>query len=632
MRKKLLRILAAAMCVCMVATACGGSNSSTNGGDSSNGDDASAVKDNLVIAVQTDMADKDPINGSTTNDTIKIKAQVYETLIERTVPDQEYKPLLAEKWEFNDDGTELTITLRDGVKFHNGETLTAEDCLFSLQCLRESANKSVTDHMDLDKSYVVDDKTFVIVMDQAYMPVIANLSYPTCVMFSKKGYEDGNGEWANMDIGTGPYTWGDWSIGNTVELNAFDDYYVEGQPAIKKVEFKVISEDGNRYIEVETGGADICYNLSGVDIAAAEANSDVQLFREYTMDNCYLSFNQREEPFTDVRVRQAIAYALDIDGAWNVCMDGVGQPAKGVLPDNVTDSIAKADSPYHVDYPVYQYNLEKAKELLAEAGYPNGFSCRYHVGHLALRQAYGEFFANALSQIGINVEIVALDAATNAQALKVEHNFDIYTWGIAPTNGDIDFANRFFYTDAPNNIFGYSDPEMDAMIDAAAQEVDTAKRSEMNAAIQKKVLDECIIVPIYQQEDIHCLSAAVKGFRWHIKQRGGMLAKGRLLGVQFKALLTDNLYFDIARHANEMALRLRDGFLAQGYEFPVPSPSNQQFPVMTIKAAEKLAAMGFEFQMDHPLDGERCVYRFVTSWATPEHAVDELLAALAQCK
>jgi threonine aldolase len=121
-------------------------------------------------------------------------------------------------------------------------------------------------------------------------------------------------------------------------------------------------------------------------------------------------------------------------------------------------------------------------------------------------------------------------------------------------------------------------------------------------------------------------------FRWHIKQRGGMLAKGRLLGVQFKALLTDNLYFDIARHANEMALRLRDGFLAQGYEFPVPSPSNQQFPVMTIKAAEKLAAMGFEFQMDHPLDGERCVYRFVTSWATPEHAVDELLAALAQCK
>ena len=501
------------MCVCMVATACGGSNSSTNGGDSSNGDDASAVKDNLVIAVQTDMADKDPINGSTTNDTIKIKAQVYETLIERTVPDQEYKPLLAEKWEFNDDGTELTITLRDGVKFHNGETLTAEDCLFSLQCLRESANKSVTDHMDLDKSYVVDDKTFVIVMDQAYMPVIANLSYPTCVMFSKKGYEDGNGEWANMDIGTGPYTWGDWSIGNTVELNAFDDYYVEGQPAIKKVEFKVISEDGNRYIEVETGGADMCYNLSGVDIEAAEANSDVVVFREYTTDNCYLSFNLRNSPFDDVRVRQAIAYALDIDGAWEVCMDGVGQPAEGLLPSNIPDSIADVDSPYHVDYPVYEYNLEKAKELLAEAGYPDGFSCRYHVGHMAVRQAYGEFFANALGQIGIDVEIVALDAATNSQALKVEHNFDIYTWGISATNGDIDYANRFFYTDNANNIFGYSDPEMDALIDAAAMEADSAKRSELNAEIQQKVLDECVIVPIYQQEDIHCLSAAVKCFR-----------------------------------------------------------------------------------------------------------------------
>lgn len=516
MKKSLHRILAMAACLCLLLTACGGngeSNGSGGGSDgASSGDGTSGGKDTMVIAAQADMADKDPINGSTTNDTIKIKAQVYETLIERTVPDQEYRPLLAEKWEFNDDATELTITLREGIQCHNGETLTAEDCLFSLQCLRESANKSVTDHMDLEKSYAVDERTFVIVMDEPYMPIIANLSYPTCVMFSKKGYEEANGDWANMDVGTGPYTWGEWSIGSSVKLIGFDDYYVEGQPAIKNVEFKVISEDGNRYIEVETGGADLCYNLSGVDIAAAEANADVEIFREFTMDNCYLSFNHRNSPFNDVRVRQAIAYALDIDSAWQVCMDGVGQPAKGLLPDNITDSIAKQDSPYHVDYPVYQYNLEKAKELLAEAGYPNGFSCRYHVGHMALRQAYGEFFANALSQIGINVEIVALDAATNAQALKVEHNFDIYTWGIAATNGDIDFANRFFYTDNANNIFGYSGPEMDAMVDAAAKEPDAAKRSEMNAAIQQKALDECIIVPIYQQEDIHCHTASLKGF------------------------------------------------------------------------------------------------------------------------
>lgn len=509
--KKFARVFAMLLCVCMLATACGGGNTPSQSGGSSAG--TSPVKDKLVVAVQADMADKDPINGSTTNDTVKIKAQVYETLIERTVPEQEYKSLLAEKWEFNEDATELTITLREGIKTHNGETLTAEDCLFSLNCLRESANKSVTDHMDLEKSHVVDDRTFVIVMDEVYMPVIANLSYPTCVMFSKKGYEENSGDWATMDIGTGPYTWGDWSIGSSVKMAAFGDYYVEGQPAIKNLEFKVISEDGNRYIEVETGGADLCYNLSGVDIEAANANSDVEVFREYTMDNCYLSFNQRNEPFNDVRVRQAIAYALDIEGAWKVCMDGVGQPAKGLLPDNITDSIAKTDSPYHVDYPVYKYNLEKAKELLTEAGYPNGFSARYHVGHMALRQAYGEFFANALKQIGINVEIVALDAATNSQALKVEHNFDIYTWGIAATNGDIDFANRFFYTDAVNNIFGYSNPDMDAMVVAAAKEIDPAKRSEMNAAIQQKALDECIIVPIYQQEDIFCHSTSLQGLR-----------------------------------------------------------------------------------------------------------------------
>ena len=121
-------------------------------------------------------------------------------------------------------------------------------------------------------------------------------------------------------------------------------------------------------------------------------------------------------------------------------------------------------------------------------------------------------------------------------------------------------------------------------------------------------------------------------FRWHMKQRGGMLAKGRLLGVQFLAILKDNLYFDIARHANEMAFRLRDGFLALGYQFPVPSPSNQQFPVMKVRTAEKLAAMGFEFQVERPIDSETTMYRFVTSWSTPESAVDDLLNALVQCQ
>ena len=121
-------------------------------------------------------------------------------------------------------------------------------------------------------------------------------------------------------------------------------------------------------------------------------------------------------------------------------------------------------------------------------------------------------------------------------------------------------------------------------------------------------------------------------FRWHMKQRGGMLAKGRLLGVQFKALLTGNLYFDLARHANEMAFRLRDGFRALGYAFPVPSPSNQQFPVMKNETARQLAAMGFEFQVERVMDEETTLYRFVTSWATPESAVDDLLNALAQCQ
>ena len=121
-------------------------------------------------------------------------------------------------------------------------------------------------------------------------------------------------------------------------------------------------------------------------------------------------------------------------------------------------------------------------------------------------------------------------------------------------------------------------------------------------------------------------------FRWHMKQRGAMLAKGRLLGVQFQALLEDGLYFDMARHAKDMAFRLRDGVAALGYPFPVPSPSNQQFPVLPNIVMEQLRSMGYEFEIDRPTDPDHTIVRFVTSWATPESAIDQFLKDLATCK
>lgn len=121
-------------------------------------------------------------------------------------------------------------------------------------------------------------------------------------------------------------------------------------------------------------------------------------------------------------------------------------------------------------------------------------------------------------------------------------------------------------------------------------------------------------------------------FRWHMKQRGAVLAKGRLLGVQFQAILEDGLYFDIARHANEMAFRLRDGVAALGYPFPVPSPTNQQFPVLPNAVIRQLEAKGYQFEAQESVDADHTCVRFVTSWATPESAIDSFLKDLADCR
>ena len=121
-------------------------------------------------------------------------------------------------------------------------------------------------------------------------------------------------------------------------------------------------------------------------------------------------------------------------------------------------------------------------------------------------------------------------------------------------------------------------------------------------------------------------------FRWHMKQRGAVLAKGRLLGVQFKAMLEDGLYLDMGRHANEMAFRLRDGMAALGYTFPVPSPTNQQFPVLPNTVAKQLEEMGYAFEAQEDVDDAHTLVRFVTSWATPAEAVEQFLKDLASCK
>ena len=132
-------------------------------------------------------------------------------------------------------------------------------------------------------------------------------------------------------------------------------------------------------------------------------------------------------------------------------------------------------------------------------------------------------------------------------------------------------------------------------------------------------------------EAIVLMNDAIKPyFRWYIKQRGAMLAKGFLFGVQFKALLQDELYFDLARHANGLAARMKEGLLAKGYTFPVESFTNQLFPIMPNSVIRQLADMGYGFEVDHRVDEDHTCIRFVTSWATPESAVEKFLEVLPQ--
>lgn len=229
-----------------------GSNSGSSSNSSSSGDSAEVEKDTLIVAVAADSGDLNP-HGNYSTSLARIKAQVYEGLFFLTY-ENELIPWLATGYEWKDDTT-VEIKLREGVQFHCGGEMTAEDVMFSLEKVNESAQKTIVEKIDFENSKIIDDYTIELKCVEPYAPLITNLSYLPASIFSKEGYEANGGDWTKP-IGTGPYVWGEWVTGSEQWVHAFENYW--GEPVgVPNIQFKVIAEATNRVIELETGNCDL---------------------------------------------------------------------------------------------------------------------------------------------------------------------------------------------------------------------------------------------------------------------------------------------------------------------------------------------------------------------------------------
>jgi len=509
--KRLIALLLVVMTL-FVMTACGKGDTEVSNEDQKtnelpNSTGITSSKEHLIVALPSDPANFDP-NDNSIQMVHAMKRQIYEPLLMRDY-EGNLQPLLAESWEFEDDKT-IIFHLRKGVKFHNGDELKASDVIFSLKRVAEvPAAKAAVNMIDFEKSMAVDDYTVKIVTKDIYVPQLAYLEWPLTSIFCERAYKESGGDFTKAPIGTGPYKLTSYISGDSYEFEAFKDYWDTGLPYCKKLTMRVITEAANRTIELESGGVDIIYEAPSTDISRLEKNEEITVYRDASMNTNYLLIRTDHKPFDDVRVRQAVAYALDTKTAVKTAYKGTGVPAVGYISPNIEG--------FAEDVVPYEHNIEKAKELLAQAGYPDGFETTFHTDTTRERVDISEIFQNQLAKVGIKCKVIAMEpVAYQAMFAQGEHNIMLY--GLTTTTGEGDKALRWFHSGHTTGQYfvNWKNAEYDKIIDEAAKTLDVDKRLDLYKQAQQMLKDNCVVIPTLHREILTAARSNVKGFQNNI--------------------------------------------------------------------------------------------------------------------
>ncbi|QIK69834.1 glutathione ABC transporter substrate-binding protein [Erysipelothrix sp. HDW6C] len=476
----------------------------------STGGGGTGGKDTLTVASSADAVTFDIQN---TNDqaTTRVARQMYEPLIQQNDA-LELVPGLAESWTALDDTT-YEFKLKKDVKFHNGEPFTAKDVEYTMKRAAESEQIGhIVGELDVSKIKVVDDYTIQLGTKEPFGPFLTHLAHPATAILNEKAVTEGGEDYGTNPVGTGPYKFASWIAGSEINVERFEDYH--GTPgATEKIKFKVIKENSVRLISLETGEIDIAYDIAPSDIAKVEENKDLTMLKDPNLSTGYIGFNvQSDTPIKDVKVRQAINYAIDVDAILSTVYQGVGSKANGPLNHLV---FGADKNPLG-----YEYDVEKAKALLTEAGYPTGgFTLKLYVGdNNAQRIAIAEIVKEELSKLGITVEITQLEWATYLDATgKGEHDLFILGWTTITTDADYGLYPLFHSSEfgkAGNRSF-YKNERVDELLDKGKSTVNPDERLAIYKEAQELISVDAPWIFVNDGENDTAISNKVKGFAHH---------------------------------------------------------------------------------------------------------------------
>ena len=474
----------------------------------------------LVVAHGADAVSLDP---QFVNDGFSaiVNTQIYETLVSRD-SDMNIIPALAKEWTQIDELT-YEFKLREDVYFHNGEHFTAADVEFTLLRALDSAIASpILGDIDPNGIEVIDDYTIRISTKQPFAPILASLGHSTAFIVNEKAVTEFGEAYNQNPVGTGPFKFENWNRGSSVALVRNDDFHGE-IPQISGIEFRVIAEASNRLIELETGAIDMAFGVGPSDVTRIENDESMTLLRRINLATSYIGINTQKEPFTDVRVRQAMNYAVNNQLIVDTILEGVGAPATGPMGSNIPGA---AD-----DLEGYEYNLERARELLAEAGFEDGFSTTIWVDNDTTRIDTVTAVANQLRQVGINVEIQTFEWAAFLEHLNTgEH--DMFMMGWTAVTGDPDYAlfplfHSSQFGSAGNRTF-FDNADVDRLLELARSTSDEAERAAYYRELQQLITEQAPWIFLNVGEALVATRSDVHGY---IPRLNG---QQRLDGVYFE--------------------------------------------------------------------------------------------------
>ncbi len=502
MKKKLLALFLALVMVGAVLPGCG-DGSKDPGGQGNNGKTGEPVKGGeITVGIAQDLDDSLDPHQTVAAGTREVLFNIFEGLVKPN-SDGEMIPAVAEKYTLSEDGTTYTFTLREGVKFHNGQTVTAEDVVYSINrcaAVPEGQEKPLVAAFSAVKSVeALDEKTVAVTIAQRDLEFI---SYMTAAIIPA--------DYENQDtapVGTGPFKFVSRTPQQDFVMERFEDYW--GAPAwLDKVTYKICENADALVMNLNGGSIDLCAHLTSAQ--ASQLNQNFQVL-EGTMNLVQAIYlNNQAKPFDNQLVRQALCYAIDRQGIMDMVADGHGT----AVGSSIYPAFTKYFLPELVDK--YPHDVAKAKELLAQAGYPDGFDMTISVpNNYQPHMDTAEVVAEQLREAGINVTIQPVEWSTWLDTIYNGRQFQATVVGVDAANMTARAMLERFTSDYGKNFINYNNPAYDALFQQAINAQDEATQTDLYKQMETMLADTAANVYIQDLCDLVAMRQDLGGLKFY---------------------------------------------------------------------------------------------------------------------